>query len=163
MQLKGVAELGRLRVGLECLKLKNHFSVVKPNTTSNPNLPTAAQHPTLVQPAARTPLALTTRTVYITSPARSAMQAGLHHDGTWRIDFDVRMRWENPLMGWTSSRDPMQAVYLCFTSKEDAIRFAERQGWQYRVRESSQSTWKNKSYGENFTYSPDPIKLIRTK
>lgn len=45
-------------------------------------------------------------------------------------------RWENPLMGWTSTGDPYANVgeaSLTFDSAEAAMRFAEKHGWQYEV------------------------------
>lgn len=93
------------------------------------------------------------------------MQSGVMHTGSyWRIDFENgQARWENPLMGWTSSRDPVQGVVLKFRTSTEAVRFAERQGWSYTMREGQPSTWKDKSYAENFVYSEGPLKLIRTK
>lgn len=44
-----------------------------------------------------------TRRVRIYVPSKNSMQSGtdnLHH---WEIEFDNRERWENPLMGWTST------------------------------------------------------------
>ena len=43
------------------------------------------------------------RMVRIHVPARNAMQSGSYGSGRWKIEFDVRQRWENPLMGWTST------------------------------------------------------------
>lgn len=43
------------------------------------------------------------RRVRIYVPSKNSMQSGtdnLHH---WEIEFDNRERWENPLMGWTST------------------------------------------------------------
>lgn len=37
-------------------------------------------------------------------------------------------RWDYPLMGWTSSADPVQALNLRFSSIEAAIRHAEESG-----------------------------------
>lgn len=31
------------------------------------------------------------------------MQSGTNNINRWQIDFDTRERWENPLMGWTST------------------------------------------------------------
>ena len=48
----------------------------------------------------------------------------------------VISRWENPLMGWTSTGDPYAHVgdsALCFDSEEAAIEFAQRHGWDYTV------------------------------
>jgi hypothetical protein len=42
-------------------------------------------------------------------------------------------RWINPLMGWTSSADPMENVTrssMAFNTKEDAIAFAAKHGWE---------------------------------
>lgn len=84
------------------------------------------------------------------------MQSGPNKGDRWRIDFDVLLgggRWENPLMGWASSyvarslihiliaqkisflgsADYMQGTRVSFRSKEDAIHFAEKQGWDYYV------------------------------
>lgn len=116
-----------------------------------------------VGPAASTPT-MESRLVTIYQPAKSAMQSGRLHVGEWRIDFDRSMsRWENPLMGWTSSRDPMQGVALKFNTKEDAIRFSERQGWKYTVSEGENTNWQRKSYSDNFLYSSDKLKFIRSK
>jgi len=43
-----------------------------------------------------------TRKVRIYQPAKSAMQSGTNNVQFWRMEFDTRERWENPLMGWTS-------------------------------------------------------------
>lgn len=44
-----------------------------------------------------------TRMVRICVPARNAMQSGSFNTRNWRIEFETRERWENPLMGWTST------------------------------------------------------------
>ena len=44
-----------------------------------------------------------TRLVRIFIPAKNAMQSGVYGTRRWKIEFDTRERWENPLMGWTSS------------------------------------------------------------
>lgn len=44
-----------------------------------------------------------TRTVRIYQPPKNAMQSGSNNINFWQISFDTRERWENPLMGWTSS------------------------------------------------------------
>ncbi|KAF3946577.1 hypothetical protein CMV_027168, partial [Castanea mollissima] len=46
-------------------------------------------------------------------------------------------RWENPLMGWTSTGDPYANVgdaAMSFDSEEAAKSFAERHGWDYVVK-----------------------------
>ena len=43
------------------------------------------------------------RRVRIYKPAKNAMQSGTFDTQNWKIDFENRARWENPLMGWTST------------------------------------------------------------
>lgn len=119
----------------------------------------------VVGPASGAPETLGQRQAYIYQAAKSTMQSGLLHNGRrWRIDFDFNEpRWENPLMGWTSSRDAMQGVALQFDTKEAAINFAERQGWKASVVNEPKAAWKNKSYADNFVYSASKLKFIRSK
>eukprot|EP00064_Thunnus_orientalis_P006971 superscaffoldBa00000749_g6990 len=69
-----------------------------------------------------------TRKVHIFVPAKTAMQSGVNSTKKWKMDFDTRERWENPLMGWASTADPLSNMVLSFSSKEDAIAFAEKNG-----------------------------------
>ena len=43
------------------------------------------------------------RRVRIYQTAKNAMQSGTDNVGKWQMEFDTRQRWENPLMGWTST------------------------------------------------------------
>lgn len=45
---------------------------------------------------------LKTRHVRIFLPAKNAMQSGTYKINRWKLEFDTRERWENPLMGWTA-------------------------------------------------------------
>ena len=49
----------------------------------------------------------------------------------WKIEFDTRERWENNLMGWSSSGDPLSNMQLDFATKEEAVAFAEKNSWDY--------------------------------
>ncbi|KAI5298982.1 NADH:ubiquinone oxidoreductase 21kD subunit, partial [Ascosphaera atra] len=112
------------------------------------------------------PVDLQARTVRIYKPAKPATQSGDWHAHKWRMDWDILQkghRWENPLMGWQSSADEMQGTNLNFNTKEDAIRFAEKQGYEYFVQEPQVKELKPKSYAANFLYSPKKLKVIRTK
>ncbi|XP_008334328.1 NADH dehydrogenase [ubiquinone] iron-sulfur protein 4, mitochondrial [Cynoglossus semilaevis] len=95
---------------------------------------------------------ITTRKVHIFVPTKSAMQSGINGTKKWKMDFDTRDRWENPLMGWASSADPLSNMVLTFSSKEDAIAFAEKNGWSYDVSEKKSSKPRVKSYGANFSW-----------
>ncbi|XP_026177199.1 NADH dehydrogenase [ubiquinone] iron-sulfur protein 4, mitochondrial [Mastacembelus armatus] len=94
-----------------------------------------------------------TRKVHIFVSAKTAMQSGINSTKKWKMEFDTRERWENPLMGWASTADPLSNMLLSFTSKEDAIAFAEKNGWSYDVTEKRTSKPRVKSYGANFSWN----------
>ncbi|KAI0632055.1 ETC complex I subunit conserved region-domain-containing protein [Trametes polyzona] len=112
------------------------------------------------------PKELRHRTVRIFQPTRSTTQSGPGKSNRWRIDWDILPgggRWENPLMGWASSADYMQGTRLSFRTKEDAIHFAEKQGWDYYIGPTEINRIPPKNYAENFVYKPGKLRLIRTK
>ncbi|KAK5624438.1 hypothetical protein RRF57_000154 [Xylaria bambusicola] len=112
------------------------------------------------------PIELQARTVRIYQPSKPATQSGTWGAHHWRMDWDVLAkgyRWENPLMGWQSSGDFMQGTKIEFKTKEDAIHFAEKQGYEYFVQEPKQRAFTPKAYANNFLYSPKKLKLVRTK
>ncbi|GFH29196.1 uncharacterized protein HaLaN_27824, partial [Haematococcus lacustris] len=73
------------------------------------------------------------RQVRIFCSAKTASQSGLartlHNSAVapqWKIGFDTTAKWENPLMGWTSTSDTLENVgraSLFFYTKEQAIAF----------------------------------------
>ncbi|XP_021301003.1 NADH dehydrogenase [ubiquinone] iron-sulfur protein 4, mitochondrial [Herrania umbratica] len=95
------------------------------------------------------------RRVVIYSPARTATQQGSGKLGKWKINFMSTQKWENPLMGWTSTGDPYANVgdaALSFDSEEAAKSFAERHGWDYVVKKRQTPLLKVKSYADNFKW-----------
>lgn len=67
-------------------------------------------------------------------------------------------------MGWTSTRDTMNQLDLRFKSAQDAISFAEKNGWNYTVSGTTEeSLWKEKAYSNNFKYSSGKLRIIPTK
>ncbi|KAF2494202.1 hypothetical protein BU16DRAFT_512579 [Lophium mytilinum] len=112
------------------------------------------------------PVDLQARTVRIYRPAKSATQSGDWHSHHWVMDWDPLPkghRWENPLMGWQSSADFMQGYSLNFKSKEDAVAFANKQGYEYFVQEPNERKFVPKAYANNFVHIPKKLKVIRTK
>jgi NADH dehydrogenase (ubiquinone) Fe-S protein 4 len=98
--------------------------------------------------------------------SKPATQSGTWHGHHWRMDWDILQkghRWENPLMGWQSSGDYMQGTHLNFKSKEDAILFAQKQGYEYFVQEPNERRFVPKAYANNFVHEPKKLKHIRTK
>ncbi|MQM09677.1 hypothetical protein Taro_042549 [Colocasia esculenta] len=87
--------------------------------------------------------------VIIYSPARTASQQGSGKVGRWKINFMSTQKWENPLMGWTSTGDPYANVgdaALSYDSAEAAAAFAENHGWDYVP----------KAYADNFKWKGPP-------
>ncbi|XP_050291937.1 NADH dehydrogenase [ubiquinone] iron-sulfur protein 4, mitochondrial [Quercus robur] len=99
------------------------------------------------------------RRVVIYAPARTATQQGSGKVGRWKINFMSTQKWENPLMGWTSTGDPYANVgdaALSFDSEEAAKSFAERHGWDYVVKKRHTPLLKVKTYAENFKWKGPP-------
>ncbi|KFM67119.1 NADH dehydrogenase [ubiquinone] iron-sulfur protein 4, mitochondrial, partial [Stegodyphus mimosarum] len=78
-----------------------------------------------------------TRLVRIFKPAKNPMQSGTFNTRKWKMEFETRQRWENPLMGWSSTGDPLSNLNVQFSSKEEAIAFCEKNGWPYYIEESA--------------------------
>lgn len=64
------------------------------------------------------------RRAFIARPSKSATQAGHAKTGGWELTYQHEDRWENPLMGWTSTRDPYTNLSLRFDTLEEAIAYA---------------------------------------
>ncbi|KAG6916445.1 hypothetical protein DXG01_006773 [Tephrocybe rancida] len=112
------------------------------------------------------PAELRHRAVRVYQAAQNTMQSGGAKSNRWRIDFDILQgggRWENPLMGYASSADYMQGTRMSFRSKEDAIHFAEKQGWDYYVQPTPVTRIPPKNYAENYVYRPGKLRIMKTK
>eukprot|EP00735_Rhodelphis_limneticus_P010780 TRINITY_DN362_c0_g1::TRINITY_DN362_c0_g1_i1::g.7535::m.7535 TRINITY_DN362_c0_g1::TRINITY_DN362_c0_g1_i1::g.7535 ORF type:complete len:152 (+),score=16.36,sp/Q66XS7/NDUS4_GEKJA/43.86/2e-24,ETC_C1_NDUFA4/PF04800.7/8.9e-31,DUF2188/PF09954.4/0.033 TRINITY_DN362_c0_g1_i1:41-496(+) len=104
------------------------------------------------------------RRVKISLPAKSAMQSG--HNALklnrWKLEFEkldgAHDRWSNPLMGWTSTADPLTQLSMSFPTKEAAIQYAQKYGLDYRVLEHHESTAAHtpKAYADNFRWRGYP-------
>ncbi|KAH1010861.1 NADH dehydrogenase [ubiquinone] iron-sulfur protein 4, mitochondrial [Dendroctonus ponderosae] len=101
------------------------------------------------------PLHITcSRAVRIFQPPKNAQQQGTRHLGHWLIDFGTKERWENPLMGWCSSADPLSNLQVRFGTKEEAIAYCQKNHRTFWVQESkTHKKFKVKSYGMNFHHS----------
>lgn len=80
------------------------------------------------------------RVVVIAQRQLKALQSGQRLAHQWQITWKHTERWSNPLMGWTSTADPMSNVKLSFETKEAAIAFAERNGWKFEVKAATSKT-----------------------
>lgn len=89
-------------------------------------------------------------TIY--QPTKNAMQSGLANTKRWILEFrPPNSKFIEPIMGWTSDSDTVSSqVKLSFSSKEEAIAYAEREGLNYEVKEPNQSRRIIKTYVSNF-------------
>lgn len=93
-----------------------------------------------------------TRRARIFKPAPNAMQSGTANTHKWALEFEHQERWENPLMGWTSSGDPLSNLRITFASAEAAARHCEKHGWSYFIEEARVRKPLKKSYAANFSW-----------
>jgi hypothetical protein len=84
-------------------------------------------------------------------PSSNAMQSARRMLAGWVLEFEPADRQvADPLMGWIGSGDMDREVKLHFTSKEQAIAYAEAHEIAYVVIEPHKRSLKPKSYAENF-------------
>jgi NADH dehydrogenase len=88
----------------------------------------------------------------IYQPSRSAMMSGgkaaARH---WVLEFDQRSpSVPDPLMGWSSSKDTMTQLRLEFASREAALAYARRNGFEVAVIEPNRAKPPSRSYAANF-------------
>ncbi|HPF78837.1 MAG TPA: ETC complex I subunit [Alphaproteobacteria bacterium] len=93
--------------------------------------------------------------VRIYKPSKTAMQSIHAKTPRWTLEFlSTTKKQPEPLMGWTSAGDTLGQVKLTFKSREDAIAYAERQGWEYTVTVERDRRVRPRNYGDNFRYIP---------
>jgi len=89
----------------------------------------------------------------IYSPSKTAMQSGKAKTGLWILEFDRETaRTIDPLMGYTSSADPLAQIRLKFSSRDDAVAYAEKHGIAYRLDEPNQTKRRVMAYSDNFKF-----------
>jgi len=89
----------------------------------------------------------------ISRPSKTAMQSGRAQTRKWLLEYEPATRREpDPLMGWASARDTLNEVKMRFSTLDEAVAFAEKQGLQYTVIEPHARTPTAKSYADNFRY-----------
>ncbi|KAF9393525.1 hypothetical protein CPC16_001829 [Podila verticillata] len=143
-------------------------SLFRFNSTSTSTSVTEAREPVALQAeiVSGAPEEVRMHPCRIFQQAKGATQSGIVNTGNWRLDFDTELgagRFENELMGWASSSDYMQALQMKFNTKEDAIAFADKQGWDFTIQEPNKKIFKKKVYADNFKYSPKKLRFVKTK
>ncbi|KAI0270043.1 ETC complex I subunit conserved region-domain-containing protein [Gloeopeniophorella convolvens] len=165
---EALAKPATLRMSVAARALSTESAATTPTTKKEPSeiAPIPQKDVLSADATSGAPAELRQRVVRIFQPTRNTMQSGGAKGKRWRIDWDILPgggRWENPLMGWASSADYVQGTRIQFRSKEDAIHFAEKQGWDYYVQTPTPSRIPPKNYAENFVYKPNKLRILRTK
>jgi len=78
------------------------------------------------------------------------MQSGRGKLRTWVLEFETKDPSINPLMGWETSTDTLEEVILKFSTKDQAIEYAEKNNISYKVIEPKEKEFVIKSYADNF-------------
>ena len=78
------------------------------------------------------------------------MQSGRGKLKKWVLQFETKDPSINPLMGWETSTDTLEEVILKFSTKEQAIEYAERNNISYTVIDPKKKEFVIKSYADNF-------------
>ncbi len=91
--------------------------------------------------------------VRIYQPAKTAMQSGWANARKWRLEHEPQEAARaDRLMGWIGSGDTRGQLRMSFDTREEAIAFAEKKGYEYTVDEPRPRRVKPKSYADNFRW-----------
>ncbi len=89
--------------------------------------------------------------VRIFQPAKNVMQSGRANTRSWIVEFEPSAAVKpNPLMGWPGSADTRQQVRLSFDSRDDAIDYAKKHGFDYEVLPPRDRSVRTQAYSDNF-------------
>lgn len=91
--------------------------------------------------------------VRIYRPTKTAMQSGQARTRGWLLEgLSPHRKAPDSLMGWVSSKDTLNQIRLEFDAIEEAVAYAERQGWTYTLALPHSRTLKPKNYADNFSF-----------
>ena len=87
----------------------------------------------------------------IFKPAKTAMQSGRSKFNKWVLKFsDKKNQLKDTMMGWNGGSSSISQIELKFSSKEEAVNYAKKNGIDYEVLETRERKVINKSYSDNF-------------
>ena len=93
-------------------------------------------------------------TARIYKPSKTAMQSGRGKTEKWVLEFFQNSATKRePLMGWRSGSDTQKQVKIKFDSKDDAVRYAEKNSIKYTLSEPKVRKIKPKAYADNFSFN----------
>ena len=87
----------------------------------------------------------------ILETSRKTTQSGRAKAGKWTLEFERALpQRHDPLTGWTGSADTRPQVRLAFDTKEEAIAYCEKHGFDYHVIPAPPVALKIQAYADNF-------------
>lgn len=90
-------------------------------------------------------------TARIIEQDRKTTQSGRAKTGHWTLEFESgRPQAHDPLMGWVGNADTRTQVRLGFDSKEAAIAYCDKHGFDYHVVPAPPVKLKLQAYADNF-------------
>lgn len=91
--------------------------------------------------------------VEIYRPVKGATQSGRARTKSWVLEYELETRRQpESLMGWVASGDTLNQVRMQFSSKEEAIEFADKKSWKYVIIETQPRKLKGRTYMDNFKF-----------
>ena len=82
---------------------------------------------------------------------RKTTQSGRAQQGLWTLEFERQEPYRaDPLTGWNGSGDTKTQVRLRFNSKEEALAYAHRKGFQVHLVPAPPVSMKIQAYADNF-------------
>ena len=90
-------------------------------------------------------------TARIIEVQRRTTQSGKAKDGSWTLEFEREQPLRaDPLTGWAGSGDTRTQVRLSFDTKEEALAYATRKGFDIHLIPAPPVKLKLQAYADNF-------------
>ena len=90
-------------------------------------------------------------TARIIEVQRRTTQSGKAKDGKWTLEFErVEPMRPDPLTGWNGSGDTKTQVRLTFDTKEEAVDYATKKGFDIHLVPAPPVALKLQAYADNF-------------
>ena len=72
--------------------------------------------------------------VKIHKPAKSVTQSGRAKGNKWVLEYEtISARTPDDLTGWVSSNDTLNQVKIKFDTAQEAVEYAQKNGWKYTL------------------------------
>ena len=90
-------------------------------------------------------------TARIIETDRKTTQSGRAKAGKWTLEFESgRPQAHDPLMGWVGNAETRTQVRLAFATKDEAVAYCEKHGFDYHIVPAPPVKLKLQAYADNF-------------